>query len=90
MNYTIRWFVEIWDKFCLWASTQPTFVEVAIGVGLFYVILLVVRAIYRFTVFLIAGLFSGRSRYRGKRDTKPQGRTKPTALDDEAPPFIFR
>ena len=90
MNYSISWLAEIWETFCLWASTQPTFVEVAIGVGLFYITLLIVRAIYRFVILLISGLFSGRSRYQGKRDTKPQGKTKPITIDDEAPPFIFR
>jgi hypothetical protein len=90
MNSSVNWLAEIWEKFTLWASTQPTFVEVAIGVGLFYVVLLIVRAAYRFIVFLISGLFSGRPRFKRKRDTKPQGKTKPITIDDEAPPFIFR
>jgi hypothetical protein len=90
MDSSVNWLAEIWEKFSLWASTQPTFVEVAIGVGLFYVVLLIVRAAYRFIAFLISGLFSGRTRFKRKRDTKPQGKTKPITIDDEAPPFIFR
>lgn len=90
MDSSVNWLVEIWEKFSLWTSTQPTFVEVAIGVGLFYVVLLIVRAIYRFAAFLISGLFSGRPRFRRKRVVKTQGKTKPVTIDDEAPPFIFR
>ena len=90
MDSSVNWLVEIWEKFSLWASTQPTFVEVAIGVGLFYVVLLIVRAVYRFVAFLISGLFSGRPRFRRKRVAKTPGKTKPVTVDDEAPPFIFR
>jgi hypothetical protein len=90
MDLSVNWLAEIWEKFSLWASTQPTFVEVAIGVGLFYVILLIVRAIYRFIAFLISGLFSGRHRFKRKRVVKPPGQTKPITIDDDVPPFIFR
>ncbi len=90
MDSSVNWLAEIWEKFSLWASTQPTFVEVAIGVGLFYVILLIVRAVYRFGAFLVSGLFSGRPRLKRKRAVRPQGQTKPITIDDEAPPFIFR
>jgi len=90
MDSSVNWLAEIWEKFSLWASTQPTFVEVAIGVGLFYVILLIVRAIYRFIAFLISGLFSGRHRFKRKRVVKPPGQTKPITIDDDVPPFIFR
>jgi hypothetical protein len=90
MESSANWLAEIWQKFTLWASTQPTFVEVAIGIGLFYILLLIVRATYRFFAFLLSGLLPGRSRFRRKRDTKPQGKTKPITIDDEAPPFIFR
>ena len=92
MDASVNWIAEIWDKFSLWTSTQPTFVQVAIGVGLFYVVLLSVRAVYRFTVFILSGLLSGRPRFKRKRITKPQGpgQTRPITIDDEAPPFIFR
>jgi len=90
MDLSVNWLAEIWEKFSLWASTQPTFVEVAIGVGLFYVVLLIVKAIYRFIAFLISGLFSGRPRFKRKRVVRPPGQTKPITIDDDVPPFIFR
>lgn len=90
MELTISWLTEFWEKFSLWASTQPTFVEVAIGVGLFYGVLLLLKAIFKFSVFVVAGLFSGRPRIKKKRTVRPQNKSKPMTIDDEAPPFIFR
>ena len=86
MNYI----AENWEKFSLWASTQPTFLQVALGVALFYVIFFIVRAIFKFAFFIISGLFSGRPRFGRRRTAKPQRQTKPITIDDEAPPFIFR
>jgi hypothetical protein len=79
-----------WDKFSLWASTQPTFLQVALGVALFYVIFFIVRSIFKFAFFIISGLFSGRPRLGGRSAAKPQRQTKSITIDDEAPPFIFR
>jgi hypothetical protein len=90
MEPTFNWAIDIWGKFSLWASTQPTFVEVAIGMGLFYVVLQIVKALYKFIVFILSGLFSGRPRFRRKKDLRPQSQFKPVSIDDEAPPFIFR
>ncbi len=81
---------DFWEKFSLWASTQPTFLQVAIGVALFYVVLLIIRAIFKFAFFIISGLFSGRPRFGRRRTVKPQRQTKPITIDDEVPPFIFR
>ena len=81
---------EYWEKFSLWASTQPTFLQVALGVALFYVVFYIIRAIFKFAFFIISGLFSGRPRFGKRRITKPQRQTKPITVDDEAPPFIFR
>ena len=39
MEMILNWFVSNWDKFSIWVTNQPTFVEVAFGVGLFYVVL---------------------------------------------------
>jgi hypothetical protein len=86
----MNFILEYWDKFSLWASTQPTFLQVALGVALFYSTFLTLRAVFKFTFFIITGLFSGRPRFSRKRDTKPQRQTKPITVDDEAPPFIFR
>jgi len=30
----MNWLAELWGTFSLWTSTQPTFVQVAIGMGL--------------------------------------------------------
>jgi hypothetical protein len=90
MVSTINWLAEIWEKVSLWVSNQPVFVEVAIGIGLFYVVLLISRSVFKFIVFLLSGLFSGRPRFRIKRVVRAQGQSKPAKSDEEAPPFIFR
>jgi hypothetical protein len=86
----MNFIVENWEKFSLWASTQPTFLQVALGIALFYVAYLALRTVYKVTFFIISGLFSGRPRFSRKRATRPQRQTKPITIDDEAPPFIFR
>jgi len=90
MELTINWLAEIWEKFSLWASTQPTFVEVAIGVGLFYGVVLLLKTILKFSVFVVTGLFSGRPRIKKKRAVRLQNTSQPMTNDDEATPFIFR
>ena len=91
MNLTINWLAELWSTFSLWTSTQPTFVQVAIGMGLFYVVLLLLRLLYRFVYFSVSGLFAGRGRSKVKRDFKPPNRPKKhVSIDDDAPPFVFR
>ena len=45
MVLMVNWLAEIWGKISLWASNQPVFVEVAIGIALFYVVLLISRAV---------------------------------------------
>jgi hypothetical protein len=81
---------DFWEKFSLWASTQPTFLQVAIGLALFYIALLITRAIFKFAFFIISGLFSGRPRLSRRRTAKPPRQTKPITIDDDVPPFIFR
>lgn len=90
MDLLLKWIAEIWDKFSLWTATQPTFVEVAIGVGLFYVVFLIVRAVIKLLIFLLSSLFSARPRFKRKTTLRPQGSSKTTTIDDDAPPFIFR
>ena len=90
MVSTVNWLAEIWEKVSLWVSNQPVFVEVAIGIGLFYVVLLITRAVFKLIVFLLSGLFSGPPRFRIKRDVRPQDQSKPVKVDEEVPPFIFR
>ena len=89
----LNWLVNNWDKFCLWVNNQPTFVEVAFGVGLFYLALQLAKALYRLILFLISGLFSTAGRIKKQRDmrtTPTPPRKRPATLDDEAPPFVFR
>jgi hypothetical protein len=79
MDLTLNWLADVWNAFSLWTSTQPTFVQVAIGMGLFYVVLNLLR------------LFAGSGRPRIKKDMKPPNRAKRhVTLDDDSPPFVFR
>ena len=91
MEMIPTWLVSNWDKFSIWVTNQPMFVEVAFGVGLFYVVLQIVRMSYKLLWFLFSGLFTGRRRFK-KRKTKPTqtSGSKPTSMDDDAPPFVFR
>ena len=91
MNITINWLSEVWSSFSLWTSTQPTFLQVALGMGLFYVVLQLLRLMYRVVFFTLSGLFAGRSRSKIKKDFKPPSRAKKhVSIDDDAPPFVFR
>jgi len=91
MEMIPNWLVSNWDKFSIWVTNQPTFVEVAFGVGLFYVVLQVVRMLYKLLAFLFSGLFTGPRRFkkRKKKSSQASG-TKPAAMDDDVPPFVFR
>ena len=91
MDLTLNWLAEVWNAFSLWTSTQPTFVQVAFGMGLFYVVLNLLRLLYRVVHFTITGLFAGTGRTGIKKDMKPPNRAKRhVTLDDESPPFVFR
>ena len=91
MDLIFQWLTELWSTFSLWTSTQPTFVQVAFGMGLFYVVLLLLRLLYRFVYFSLSGLFAGLGRSKVKRNFKPPARTKKdVSMDDDAPPFLFR
>jgi len=91
MEMIPNWFVSNWDKFSIWVTNQPTFVEVAFGVGLFYVVLQIVKVLWKLLVFLFSGLFAGPRRFKKKKKTPVKtGGTKPITLDDDAPPFVFR
>jgi hypothetical protein len=91
MDLTLNWLAEIWKSFSLWTSTQATFVQVAFGMGLFYLVLQALRLLYRFVYFTLSGLLAGRGRPKIKKDYKPPNRTKKhVTIDDDAPPFVFR
>jgi hypothetical protein len=93
MQMLLSWMTNIWNQFGLWVSAQPTFVEVAIGVALFYVSLQIFRLIWQALNFLLGGLFAGRSRpLKQPKITvaRPHSQGARTTADDEAPPFVFR
>ena len=91
MEMTLNWFVNNWDKFSIWVTNQPLFVEVAFGIGLFYVVLHILKVLYKLLAFLFSGLFAGPGRFK-KRKKMPvrTSAKKPVTLDDDAPPFVFR
>ena len=91
MGKMLNWIVSSWNNFTIWVTNQPTFVEVAFGIGLFYVVLHIVKVLYKLLASLSAGWFAGPGRVK-KRIKKPvKGlATKPVTMDDDAPPFVFR
>lgn len=91
MEIMFNWLISNWDKFSIWVTNQPTFVEVAFGVGLFYGALLILKGLFKLPGYLFSGLFTGsrRSRKMRKKAAKSSG-TKPVSMDDDAPPFVFR
>ncbi len=91
MEAILNRLVNNWDIFSIWVTNQPTFVEVAFGAGLFYVVLQVVKAIYKLIVFLLSGLFSIPRRFKRQKDMRAKPRRKKSATtDEETPPFVFR
>ena len=91
MDPSLNWLVETWKAFSVWASTQPIFLQVAFGMGLFYLLLQLWRLVYRISVYILTGLFAGRGRPRTKKDLKPPNHAKKqVTMDDDAPPFVFR
>ena len=91
MDLTLNWLVEAWKAFSIWTSAQATFVQVAFGMGLFYLVLQLWRLFYRISVYILTGLFTGRHRPHKKKNLKPPNRAKKqVTLDDDAPPFVFR
>ncbi len=91
MDPILNWPVEVWKTFSVWASSQPTFLQVALGMGLFYLVLQLWRLFYRTSVYIVTGLFAGRGRPKTKKDLKSPNRPKKhVTMDDDAPPFVFR
>ena len=80
-----------WDIFSIWVTNQPTFVEVAFGVGLFYLVLQIIKALYKIILFFITGLFNVPRRFKKQKDMRANPHSKKSgATDEEAPPFVFR
>ena len=91
MEVILNRLVNNWDIFSIWVTNQPTFVEVAFGVGLFYVVLQAAKALFKVIVFLISGLWSVPRSFKKQKDMRVKPRSKkPAAADEEAPPFVFR
>lgn len=91
MDPNLNWLVETCKGFSIWASTQPIFIQIAIGMALFYMALQLWRLLYRTCVYIFSGLFAGRGRLRTKKDLKaPRRAKKQVTMDDDAPPFVFR
>ena len=91
MEIILNWLVSNWDKFSIWVTNQPTFVEVAFGVGLFYGTLQILKGFFKLLAYLFSGLFSRPRRLRkiAQKKLKNSG-SKPVTMDDDAPPFVFR
>ncbi len=91
MEEILNRLVNNWDIFSIWVTNQPTFVEVAFGVGLFYVVLQIIRTLYHVILYLLSGIFSVPRRFKQQKDMRVKPRHKKSAVaDDEAPPFVFR
>lgn len=91
MELILNWLVSNWDRLSIWVTNQPTFVEVAFGVGLFYVVLQIIKGLLKLLGFLFSGIFTGSRRPRRKKNKKAKNSgTKPVTMDDDTPPFVFR
>ena len=85
------WVANSWDTFSTWVTNQPIFVEVAIGIGLFFVVLQLLKFFYKLIVFLFSPLLSTPARFRKQKDLRPKPRKqKKASPDDDSPPFVFR
>ena len=87
----LNWILNIWDKFSVWVAVQPTFVQVACGIALFYVALQIAKLIYQLIVFLLSPLVATPKRFKKQKDLRPgPRRQKAASSDDDSPPFVFR
>ena len=91
MEAILNRLVNNWDIFSIWVTNQPTFVEVAFGVGLFYLVLQIVKALCKVILFFLTRLFSVPRRFKKQNDMRANPHSKKSdATDEEAPPFVFR
>jgi hypothetical protein len=87
----LSWLVNNWDKFSIWVTNQPTFVEVACGIGLFYVALQIVKLFLKLFVLLFSPLLETPLRFKKQKNMRPARRKqKNSPSDDDTPPFVFR
>ena len=87
----LSWIANNWDKFSIWVSNQPTFVEVAFGIGLFYLALQIVKKIFKLLGLLFSPLLATPMRFKIQKNLRPRPRKpKKISSDDDSPPFVFR
>jgi len=87
----LSWIVNNWEKFGIWVTNQPTFVEVACGIGLFYVALQTGKLLFKLFVFSLSPLLDTRVRFNKRKELRPGSRKqKKSPPDDDSPPFVFR
>jgi hypothetical protein len=87
----LNWILNIWNIFSVWVGAQPTFVQVACGIALFYVALQLLKLLYKLVIFLVSHLAATPRRFKIQKDLRPKPRKqKATASDNDAPPFVFR
>jgi len=80
-----------WDKISVWVAAQPTFMQVAVGIAIFYAALQIVKLLYKLVVYLLAPLLATPRRFKKQQDLRPKPRRpKAAASDDDSPPFVFR
>jgi len=75
----------------MWVAAQPTFMQVAVGIALFYAALQILKLLYKLVAYLLAPFMATPRRFKKQQDlrSKPR-RQKATASDDDSPPFVFR
>jgi hypothetical protein len=87
----VSWIVNSWDKFSIWVTNQPTFVEVAFGIGLFYVVLQIVKLLFKLFMFLFSPLLATPARLKKQKNLGSGPRkSKKAPPDEDSPPFVFR
>ena len=87
----LSWIANSWDKFSIWVTNQPTFVEVAFGVGLFYLVLQIVKRFFKLLGVLFSPLLANHMPFKIQKNLRPGPRKPPKAPpDDDSPPFVFR
>jgi hypothetical protein len=91
MDTILSRLINYWDILSIWITNQPTFVEVAFGVGLFYLVLQILKVSSKGVLYILSGVFRIPRRFRKQKDMRGNLRSKKSgSADDEAPPFVFR
>ena len=81
-----------WDKFSLWSAGQPIFLQAAIGVALFWVVLKCVSYTFNILIFIGKSLFQSRKNYVPKQAPKRRLDTMQTSVieEEKTRPYFFR